>query len=154
MSQLGLEPFDHSLQKSSEWIHELMQELGWEDAPRTVGALRAVLHTVRDGLPVAEAASLAAGMPTVVRGLYSEGWRPLEQLPVLRHRGDTLRRIEEQLGGSCGVHGEEPATHVVRSVLRVLDRHVAEGEVESVRHALPADLRVLWPGGGSSGTDQ
>jgi uncharacterized protein (DUF2267 family) len=138
--------FEGTLQKSNEWIQELMDELGWGDAHHALGALRAVVHTIRDRLPVHEAAALAADMPAFIRGIYYEDWQPLEHVPVLRHRGELLAHLEERLGGAYGLHGEETMSHVAGSVLRVLRRHVSLGETDEGRAVLPADLRVFWPG--------
>ena len=140
-----IDVFDKTLHKSNEWIRDLMSELGWGDAHHALGAFRAVVHVFRDRLPLGEAAALAAEMPTLIRGIYFEGWRPLEHVPAIRHRGEFIAQLEERLGGAYGLHGEETLTHVARAVLRVLNRHVSLGEVENSRHTLPAELRVFWP---------
>jgi uncharacterized protein (DUF2267 family) len=38
--------------------------------------LRGYLYTLRNRLPVDEAAHLAAQLPKLLRGVYREGWRP------------------------------------------------------------------------------
>jgi uncharacterized protein (DUF2267 family) len=145
MSQLEIDTFDKTLQKSNEWIHELMRELGWSDAHQALGVFRSVVHAIRDRLPVPEAVALAAEMPMLLRGLYFEGWRPVEHVPVLRHRGELLALLEERLGESYGLYGEDTVTSVTRAVLRVLNRHISRGEIENARHTLPVELRALWP---------
>jgi uncharacterized protein (DUF2267 family) len=42
-------------------------------------ALRAVLQTIRDGLPVMEPVHLGSQLPMLVRGMYYEGWTPLDK---------------------------------------------------------------------------
>ena len=44
--------------------------------PRGLSGLRAVLHALRDRLPVAEAAHLGAQLPMLVRGFYYDCWKP------------------------------------------------------------------------------
>jgi hypothetical protein len=39
--------FGGTIQKTEEWLHELMRELDWDDAQRAYAGLRAVLHTLR-----------------------------------------------------------------------------------------------------------
>jgi uncharacterized protein (DUF2267 family) len=42
------------------------------------------------------------------------------------------------------VPGDDPEP-VVRAVFRVLARRVSEGEIEDVKHGLPAGIREFWP---------
>jgi uncharacterized protein (DUF2267 family) len=145
MRHEGIDVFDQTSIKAKEWIDELLTELRWTDPHHALGAFRAVIHTFRDRLPVSEAAQLAAQMPTLIRGVYFEGWRPHVRPPVIRHREELVALLEEQL--ACyGLHGSETFTHVARAVLRVVNRHISAGEIDEARHALPAELRVFWPG--------
>jgi uncharacterized protein (DUF2267 family) len=44
-----------------------------------------------------------------------------------------------------GYAEQRDAEAVVRSVFRLLSRHVSGGELNQVRQALPAEVRELWP---------
>ena len=58
MSATGLKAFDTTLQLTNAWLHELMEKLDWSQRERAYHALRAVLHALRDRLPVGEVAAL------------------------------------------------------------------------------------------------
>jgi len=141
VSQTGLPVFDSTLHATNVWLKELMEEMAWDDRQRAYHALREVLHALRDRLPVGEAAALAAQLPLLVRGIYYEGWHPAGK-PLKRHREAFLGHVAEGLWGGPPADPEA----VARAAFRVLSRHVSGGEVESVKHALPADLRPLWEG--------
>ena len=67
---------ERSVEKAHVWLKELAEELGGKDRRYAYRALRGVLHTLRDGLPVEVAAKLAAQLPTLIRGVYYEDWEP------------------------------------------------------------------------------
>jgi uncharacterized protein (DUF2267 family) len=68
MTQTGLTPFDSTLQTTNVWLNDVQEQLGWgDDHRRAYHALRAVLHALRDRLPVDHAAALAAQLPMLVR---------------------------------------------------------------------------------------
>ena len=144
MRHEGIDVFDETEIKAREWIDDLLTELRWSDPRLALAAFRAVLHTLRDRLPVSKAVQLAAQLPTLIRGIYFEGWRPHVHAPPIRHREELVALLEAELS-SHGLHGSETCTHVARSVLRVVNRHVSSGEIEQARRALPAELRVFWP---------
>jgi uncharacterized protein (DUF2267 family) len=141
MSQTGLAAFDSTLQATNAWLRDLMEEL-WcaDDRQRAYHALRAVLHALRDRLTVEAAAALGAQLPMLVRGIYYEGWHPADK-PLKQHRDAFLNHVAAELGASPLPDSET----VARAVFRVLARHVSSGEVESIKRALPTDLRPLWP---------
>ena len=76
MSGSEVKSFETTLQTTHIWLDEIMRDLGWNDRHRAYHALRAVLHTLRNRLPVDEVAHLAAQLPMLVRGFFYEGWRP------------------------------------------------------------------------------
>ena len=137
----GLEVFDSTLQKTNEWIDEVMSELVIEQRKTGYAALRATLHALRDRLPMEEAVHLGAQLPMLVRGFYYEGWRPVQEL-IKMHREEFLLRVEEQLTG--GASELDPEV-VVRAIFQILSRRISRGEIEQVEQTLPKDLRDLWP---------
>ena len=103
--------------------------------------MRAVLQALRDWLPVNAAAELGAQLPTLIRGVYYEGWKPA-QVPVKPRRyADFRARIER----TFETDPPDDVADCITQVFRLLARHVSAGEIADVRAALPADIRKLFP---------
>ncbi len=141
MSATGLKVFDSTIQTTNIWLDELMQELGWKDRHKAYHALRSVLQTLRDRLSVVEAVQLSAQLPLLVRGVFFEGWHPGDKPRKERHWDQFVAHVSE----SFALDTEADPTQITRAVLKVLCRHVAEGEAESLRRVLPAQIRELLP---------
>lgn len=145
MSTTGLEVFDTTLHKTHIWLKGIMEALGIEDRHRAYMALRAVLHALRDRLPVEEVAQLGAQLPMLVRGLYYEGWDPTDKPLKERHKEAFLAHVARELKTPAGPALDPEAA--ARAVFRVLAAKVTEGEVADVRSLLPKEIRELWPEG-------
>ena len=143
MSFTGLTEFDNAVHKANIWLKDVMELTRWEDRHRAYFALRTVLHAVRDHLPVETVVSLGAQLPTLVRGFYYEGWRPAGKPFKERKRETFLQNITERFDDPS-VDSEE----IVRTVMRVLNKHLSAGQLNGVKHCLPAELRALWPSNG------
>lgn len=140
MSAVGLEGLDHTVQLTRIWINELDARLGWNNKPRAYRLLRAVLHALRDWLPLNERADLAAQMPTLLRGAYYEQWRPATRVKH-RTKAEFLARVED----SFKPDPLAQSSQAVMAVFELLSRKITAGEIDDVRHALPEELRDLWP---------
>ena len=68
--------FDSSLQTANLWLKAVEDRLLCEDRHAAYEALRAVLHVLRDRLPLEAVLGLSAQSPMLIRGLLLEGWRP------------------------------------------------------------------------------
>jgi uncharacterized protein (DUF2267 family) len=141
MSATGIDAFDTTIQKTHIWLGELMQELYWQDRKNAYEAMRATLHALRDRLTVEEVAQLAAQLPMLIRGFYYEGWDPSGKPVRERHKEQFLERIEREFPGADRLGYER----VARAVFAVLAKRVSAGEIEDIRHVLPAELQGLWP---------
>jgi uncharacterized protein (DUF2267 family) len=140
MTQTAITAFDSTLQTTNVWLHDIMRRLDWVDKHRAYHALGAVLHSLRDRLPVEGAAALAAQLPLLVRGLFFEGWHPAGKPLKERKKEDFLAHVAAAFPG-------DPADpeEVTRAVLAVLAEHVSAGEVAHLEHLLPPELRaLLW----------
>jgi uncharacterized protein (DUF2267 family) len=141
MSVNAIAPIERAVHTTNAWLHELAQELGWEDRQRAYHALGAVLHALRDRLTVAEVADLGAQLPMLVRGLYYEGWNPSGKPVKERKREDFLAHIAAAFPGQPEIYPEG----IAWAVFKVLWRHVSAGEIGDIQHILPAAIRSLWP---------
>ena len=135
-----LTPFESTLQTTTTWLKEIGASMGWEEQHRSYHDLRAVLHALRDRLPVDQAAALAAQLPMLVRGFFYEGWHPHGK-PIKE------RKKEEFLANIAKAFADEPDFDVERvtlAVFEVLSRHVSRGEIEGVKNSLPREIRDMW----------
>lgn len=142
MSLTGLSVVDESLHLTHAWLKEICAVSGLESHEAAFRALRVTLHALRDRLGVDEAAHLSAQLPMVVRGVYFEGWRPARTPTGER----TLAGFLAPLAAAFDQHDGFDAERTARAVCQVLAGRVSAGEIEDVRRALPAAIRVLFDG--------
>ena len=141
MTHTSVSAFDSTMQTTNLWLHDIQDRLGWLEPQRAYHALRAVLHALRNRLPVDQAAALAAQLPMLVRGFYYEGWHPHGKPVKERHKEEFLAHVADAFREDFTVEPEE----VTRAVFEVLAKHVTTGEIEAVKRCLPAELCDLWP---------
>jgi uncharacterized protein (DUF2267 family) len=142
MQSTDVAAFDHTLQKTNLWLREIRRELWWMESDRAYHALRAVLHALRDRLPIHEAVNLGAQLPLLLRGCYYEGWKPSRKPGEDRTKEQFLSHVARELRGDRRLEDFE---EIVSTVFATLERHVTAGEIEDVKSNLPAELRALWP---------
>jgi uncharacterized protein (DUF2267 family) len=129
------EIFSSTLQKTGAWLREIAAELGTTNQHHAYLALRAVLQTLRDCLPIVEAVHLGSQLPMLVRGFYFEGWEP-ENTPIKYDRESFIAQVRMFFPAESAA--EIP--NLIRIVIASLRRHTV-GEVNQVIHLLPEDLQ-------------
>jgi uncharacterized protein (DUF2267 family) len=136
-----MDTFDTTLQKTHQWLTEIMDELGWDDAHKAYLALRNVLHALRDRLPVAEAVDFGAQLPMLIRGIYYEGWSLSGKPMKLRTKNDFFAYMCSEFGGGCDFDPEL----ATRAVFKVISHKITAGEISDIKQNLPEALKELWP---------
>ena len=133
---------DTAVNTSRRWLHELVERLQLpdEDAGRALHALRAGLHAIRDRLPATEAVHLGAQLPTLVRGIYYDGFRLTNDESKIRTRAEMIQRVQRELEPDKRLS----APAVLHAVIDLLERHVSPGEIEKVVSTLPQAIAELW----------
>lgn len=141
MSMTGLEVFDTTVHKTNAWLNELMLLLDFGGKRQAYEGLRATLHALRDRLTVEETAHLSAQLPMLIRGFFYEQWDPTGKPLKIRHLDEFLDAVQRPLPPDFPCEPEE----VARAVLSLLAARIADGEIDDVKHLVPAELRTLWP---------
>jgi len=141
MSAVGLESIDRTVQLTHLWINDLDARLGWENKHRSYRLLRTVLQALRDWLMIDEAVGLGAQLPELLRGVYYEHWRPATTPVKKRSKADFIARIDDAFKADPIVSTPD----AVSTVFAVLSDRITGGKIAHVHHALPADIRALWP---------
>lgn len=140
MSGTSIANFTQAAQQAQQWVNELADDLNWDER-RAYHLLRCVLHTLRDWLPQEEMVDLSAQLPSLIRGIYFEGWKPLETPVRDRKKADFLSRVRDAFSDDL-LNDPDAA---VAAVFRLLDRHISRGEIVQVRNSMKKSMRELWP---------
>ncbi len=133
-------------ERTMAWVKSLAHKLGSTDMERSFQILRSVLHALRDRVPPTEAVHLGAQLPILVRGVYYEGWHMAGKPEKYRHRDDFLKHIAHDLPQL----DDTQLSRAASAVFALLDEELGGGEVEQVRHAMPAEVRELWRQGATA----
>ncbi|MFP4053047.1 MAG: DUF2267 domain-containing protein [Phycisphaerae bacterium] len=136
-----LRPLQASTQKAHEWLSEFMEHTGRQDEGKAWQMVRAVLHVLRDRMPVDKSAHISAQLPLVIRGLYFDGWKPSYQPSRIRSRDEFVQAVADELSG----HPEIDPNQAIEGTLFLLSRHLSNGEVEKIKQSLQPELASLWP---------
>jgi uncharacterized protein (DUF2267 family) len=139
MGSSAVPTFESTLQTTHVWLKEIEEDAGF-DAQLSWHVLGVVLRAVRDRLPLGLAAHLGSQLPLLVRGVYYDQFRPLEQPGRARTLEGFLETIEPEMRFTTTVDLKE----ALRAVFHVLSRHLTSGQAANVRDALPEDVRALW----------
>jgi uncharacterized protein (DUF2267 family) len=137
----GLGAFDVSIQNSTTWFEEFMDELGWHDKYKGYLALRAALQSMRDRLPPEKAALIGSELPMVIRGLYYEGWTPAGKPVRPLSRIEYLNALHEYFNNEPSVDPER----IVRGMFRLINKSLQENGIRDIERILPGELKEFWP---------
>jgi uncharacterized protein (DUF2267 family) len=92
-------------------------------------APRAVLHALRDRLPLDNAVHFAAQLPMFLRGLFYDGWKP-SQVPVKMSRDEFLAAVQANIVTDQVI---DPL-RITLAVFSVIMSHVGVTEIEKIKH--------------------
>jgi uncharacterized protein (DUF2267 family) len=132
--------FETTLQKTNSWVKQISDLLSWDDHHKAYHGLRAVLHALRDRLPLIEAVHLGAQLPMLVRGFYYEGWKPSAMPVKVKTPQEFYELVQQNFTAERNVN----RMRLTEAVMTVLHAHLSPGEVEKLRAIFPQDLRAIW----------
>lgn len=141
MSDTQVPVLDHTVQITNIWLKKLMTEHHFASRHDAYGALRAVLHALRDRLTHEQAVHLGAQLPLLVRGLYYEGWTLAGAPHASRRAEEFLARVGSELRPDF----PRDALSVTKAVFGLLSEEIDPGATLKVIGALPAQIKALWP---------
>ena len=82
-----------------------------------------------------------AQLPTLIRGVYYDGWHPAHK-PVAEYtREEFLFHVVEQFP----VGMRDDIDDLVGKVFQLPEHHVSAGEIKDVKSCPPDKIRDLWP---------
>lgn len=134
----GRVPFDKIYEEANSWTNEIADRMGHPDKQHAYHALRGVLFALRDRLPLPEVFQLSSHLPTMIRGMFFEGYVPAGK-PEKMSRDEFVQCVAEELQK---VNGGNPLV-AIEAVVSAMDERLGEQPMSHVLHVLPRDLQQL-----------
>ena len=133
---------EKNIHQTMTWIYAIEEECNWEEDNQKAAfaALRAVLHELRDLLPLENAIHLSAQLPLIIRGIFFENWSTRAEKFKIRKKEDLLVAVADELFPYPDIDPEA----AVKGVITVLQDKISDGEWNKIMSVLPRDLRVLF----------
>ena len=129
-----------AVQDFETWLKEIHAAAGLADEQRAYDALRGVLHLLRDRMTPDEATDLGAQLPTLVRGVYYEGFAPRKTPGKQRSEAQFLEALAERVDPA----EEMDLGAATLAVFACLEKHLDPGEIDHVVQMMPADVKTFW----------
>lgn len=127
-------------QNALEWINEVKDRGRFKDQAVSLASLRAVLHQLRDNLPIPNAIHLSAQFPIFIRGIFFEGWIP-PHMPTQQYTSEAfLEHVRRDLLPWDEIEPEK----AVRCVLKTLLGKISHEEIRKIRKTLPKEINELF----------
>jgi len=136
---LGLE---HAVQEVHEWLNEIKAVCQWNNDAEAYAILRSVLQLLRDHLPLHSSIKLASQFSPLIRGLFYEGWRPIEQPMRERTEREFIDRLAEMLEQYKHTRIEPELAAV--AVFKTLQTKIDPNEVKKILAQLPKGVRKIF----------
>jgi uncharacterized protein (DUF2267 family) len=139
--------FAHFAEKGNEFMEILAERMGSPaDVDRALRVLKAVLHTLRDHIPVSVSLHFISSLPLAIKAVYVDGWKPGKKKRPLRHKEDLLaeiRRQEPPLLAAYDLKGDVYTASMIAAVWETLQLYISEGEQEDFLSVLPSNIRTF-----------
>jgi len=136
----GVTNLDNSVDSTNIWLNDTLEQLQWQSKISAYQALRGTLHALRDRLPPEEAVQLAAQLPLLLKGMYFDGWKPVDK-PEKYKKEEFARRVHEQFD----LDPDLDVGRIIEGVLRVMYRHMSKGQLENIAGNLPKEMWGWFP---------
>ena len=118
---------ERSVDDATVWIDRLDRKMGWSDRNRSLRLLGTMLHVLRDTLTVVEVAHLGRQLPTVIRGIFFEGWCPVSRLENRFSRN----HLEEYITQAATMESVDDPLIAAQAVLDLLEENLTANSIHS-----------------------
>lgn len=139
--------FNKFAEEGQLFVKHLAERLGHpEETAQTGILLRAVLHTLRDNIHIAESFNLLSQLPMALKGLYVENWKYRERPLRLK----TLKEFTEKVEDEQAVYGEsrfnwsQSTFELTKEVFAALGQYISPGEMQDIMDNLPKEVKELF----------
>jgi uncharacterized protein (DUF2267 family) len=137
--------FKENKRDAIELLNTVAQELNTDDNNKAGRIFRAVLHAIRDRLPVNDAVHFSAALPIIWKGIYFDQYDPTIVPITIRSREDWINYIRSKnaFAANNDFQQDNEITDAFKGVFAALQKRMPEGQLQQVRDALSQEIQEL-----------
>jgi len=108
--------------------------------------LSAILHALRDVIPIEESLQLISQLPMFLKAVYVNGWSIKKERPKIKHMAQFIDLVKKHDGPSAindFEYNDELAQQYIDTTFILLRKFISLGEMEDIRDGLPKDLKSM-----------
>lgn len=136
---------DQYANEARDYMNKLAGSLGAPDEMLRVMIIwKAVMHTIRERIPVTESFALLSDLPVLLKGIYVTNWKYSEQ-PLSNY--DDKEEMKAQVKSFQEEYGEEDfnwemsTEDIVSTVLGSLEVYVSRDVMNRIKQQIPEEVR-------------
>ena len=127
------------------FLKEYAKEMNMAKDPDRAGRIfTAIMHALRDILPLEESLQFNAQLPMFLKAVYVNGWNIKKKKPNIKHMDqflDLVRTHDWPAEVNDFEYNDEIAERYVDTTFIYLLKYITLGEMEDIRSDLPKDLK-------------
>lgn len=137
---MSIHVLNRNIHKIYDWLYDIADNCEWDDLNKPLAALRAVLHQVRDNLPLNESVHFSAQLPLLIKGIYFENWNP--NIAPLKERNEEL--FLSSVSENLKMHPDVDPQEAVIGVVGTLTHKLPKEEIAKLNKVLPKGIRGFF----------
>ncbi|WP_298927426.1 DUF2267 domain-containing protein [uncultured Allomuricauda sp.] len=139
--------FNKYAAEGNKFMNDYTKKMNLGDNKEKSGRiLSAILHALRDIIPIQESFQFMAQLPMFLKAVYVHGWSFHAKKIKTKHMADFIDLVRQH-GGPAAIndyeYSDEVAERYIQTTFIFLRRYVSLGELEDIRDSLPKELKNM-----------
>ncbi len=137
--------FEDNKKDATVLLNAVASELQTDDMNQAGRIFRAVLHAIRDRLPVNDAIQFSAQLPIIWKGIFFDQYDTAKVPIKIRNREDWINyiRTKNAYAANNDFQQDDDIINAFKSVFVALQQFVTEGQLQQVKQALNQEIQEL-----------
>lgn len=137
--------FEDNKKDATVLLHAVAQELQTDDMNKAGRIFRAVLHAIRDRLPVLEAVHFSAQLPIIWKGIYFDQYDPAKVPVKIRNSEEWINYIRNKnaFAANYDFQQDDEIMFSFKAVFAALQKCIPDGQLQKVKQSLNQEIQEL-----------
>jgi uncharacterized protein (DUF2267 family) len=138
--------FNKYATEGNAFMDDYIYQMNLVETPeKAARILPAILHALRDTIPVQESIQLLAQLPMFLKAVYVNGWSTKSRKQKIKTMEEFIAVVKgnNRIPADYDFISDELAEHYVHTTFFVLRKYISKGELQDIRAVLPKNLKPL-----------